>query len=678
MDKLKYIKLENEDGSYSDSIPLAVDSDHVDVGGNTLTDELANKASVEDVNNSIDNLSNQISGLASGSPKGTYKTAEELKNANPETGVYIAIGDGHIYSWTKNQDGDPIDLGVYQAVEIGDKSVTPEKTNFIIAQYEDFEPVNVYLKDEIVKGEWCNTETGKFEITEYTGNYAHTNFIETKEDIRYIRKFNFDTGSSVVFFDKDKNYLSSVTNSASETESSGIRGFEFTTPKLSKFMVLNTVVSYSENDYCYQIDSLSPILAKVSIPLLDINDKSIDPQKTNFAEAIYKNFEPIDILKDVSVKEKYYCDVTTGDIVTTEYTQNYKCTDFIAINPNDKYLSAGNFDIGYSVVYFDSSKKFISGQDNHSSNESVGEITGYPLDIPQNAKYLIANGQIVSDADYFKIFKVTSQEKEIDKLLIPKLDISDKINPLLAKKANNLLQGKRIVCFGDSITEFGTYPEQIGDLLGIEAINVGFGGTRLVEHDYVGDYNAFCFCNIVKSIVSKDWSSQELVVDSIGGKFPEILNKLKAIDFNEIDIITFLYGTNDFTSGYVSLGEKKSQNNKEINGALNYCLSTLMTNYPKLKIYALTPIFRKTIPNTEGTSDDNPSGAEGNTLWLYEIADAICEKANEYHIPSKNLYNTSNINKFNYNSYLTSDGVHPNDEGFSLLADKIAKFINSN
>ena len=56
MDKLKYIKLEQEDGTYSDSIPLAVDSDHVDVGGKTLTEELNKKAN----NNIVSNLSTEI------------------------------------------------------------------------------------------------------------------------------------------------------------------------------------------------------------------------------------------------------------------------------------------------------------------------------------------------------------------------------------------------------------------------------------------------------------------------------------------------------------------------------------------------------------------------------------------------------------------------------------------
>ncbi len=51
MDKIKYVKLEQPDGSYSDNIPLAVDADHVDVNGNTLTDELNKKASKTEVLN---------------------------------------------------------------------------------------------------------------------------------------------------------------------------------------------------------------------------------------------------------------------------------------------------------------------------------------------------------------------------------------------------------------------------------------------------------------------------------------------------------------------------------------------------------------------------------------------------------------------------------------------------
>ena len=112
MDKLKYIKLENEDGSYSSSIPLAVDSDHVDVNGNPLTDELNNKAN----NSSIVNLQNQINSLASGSPL----VASSVSEMTDTSRIYVNSTDGHWYwydgsSWRNG--------GVYQATGISAEEI---------------------------------------------------------------------------------------------------------------------------------------------------------------------------------------------------------------------------------------------------------------------------------------------------------------------------------------------------------------------------------------------------------------------------------------------------------------------------------------------------------------------------------------------------------------------------
>lgn len=131
MDKLKYIKLENEDGSYSDSIPLSVDSNYIDVEGHaSLTSYInANDTNISNLQSTTSNLNSRVTantsaiqGLASGSPKGTYATTAALVSANPDTGVYIVTADGHIYSWTKNASS-AIDLGVYQATSIPDDSV---------------------------------------------------------------------------------------------------------------------------------------------------------------------------------------------------------------------------------------------------------------------------------------------------------------------------------------------------------------------------------------------------------------------------------------------------------------------------------------------------------------------------------------------------------------------------
>lgn len=131
MDKLKYVKLENPDGSYSDSIPLSVSAEHVDIASAGKISNLANYISANDAN--VSNLKTQannntsaIQGLASGSPKGSYETVAALVSANPKTGVYIISENGHIYSWEKD-NSNAIDLGVYQATAISNGSIESEK-----------------------------------------------------------------------------------------------------------------------------------------------------------------------------------------------------------------------------------------------------------------------------------------------------------------------------------------------------------------------------------------------------------------------------------------------------------------------------------------------------------------------------------------------------------------------
>lgn len=108
MDKLKYIKLKNDDGSYTDSIPLSVDSDYVDVNGNTLTSELANKASNEKVNENIVNLQGQINSLASGSPL----VANSISGMTNTSKIYVNTTDGkwYYYNGTNWSAG-----GIYQS-----------------------------------------------------------------------------------------------------------------------------------------------------------------------------------------------------------------------------------------------------------------------------------------------------------------------------------------------------------------------------------------------------------------------------------------------------------------------------------------------------------------------------------------------------------------------------------
>lgn len=141
MDRLKYIKLENEDGSYSSSIPLAVDSNYVDVNGNTLTNVLDNKAN----NAAVSNLQSQVNGLASGSPAGVYATVAALTTADPNHDkIYVVTENGHWYYYSNNQWNDG---GTYQATEIENDSVTPDKTSFL--KYENGDLFNIPFSSKL-------------------------------------------------------------------------------------------------------------------------------------------------------------------------------------------------------------------------------------------------------------------------------------------------------------------------------------------------------------------------------------------------------------------------------------------------------------------------------------------------------------------------------------------------
>lgn len=154
--KIKEIKIREEDGSYSDPIPMGADAINIDLqnGSNVETEiqslknkdielNLAINSNQGNINTRLNNLEKSVSSLASGSPKGSYETVSALQSANPDTGVYIIQEDGHAYSWTKN-GGTAIDLGVYMS--------TTDYTD--LEKYAKFEVAkglakNIYIESDI-------------------------------------------------------------------------------------------------------------------------------------------------------------------------------------------------------------------------------------------------------------------------------------------------------------------------------------------------------------------------------------------------------------------------------------------------------------------------------------------------------------------------------------------------
>lgn len=235
MDKLKYIKLERPDGSYSDSIPLSVSTDYVDINSSdkkSLTDYInTNNTNINDLQKKVDSNIKAVQGLSTGSPKGTYVDVSSLISANPDTGVYIITSNGHIYSYTKGSN-TAIDLGIYQSTGIAENSIdffelsqnlNDELSNTIRIQPTVNLNVHYRIADNVAYQysyngySSCITEVGSGELYHIkmressVNTYAYI-FVDNLEDMNVIGYGGRGTGSwawfdSVIKVPNGANYM---------------------------------------------------------------------------------------------------------------------------------------------------------------------------------------------------------------------------------------------------------------------------------------------------------------------------------------------------------------------------------------------------------------------------------------------------------------------------------------
>ena len=100
----------------------------------------------------------------------------------------------------------------------------------------------------------------------------------------------------------------------------------------------------------------------------------------------------------------------------------------------------------------------------------------------------------------------------------------------------------------------------------------------------------------------------------------------------------------------------------------------MITRYPKSAIVILTPLHR--------TNEDNPRGdgfkaKDVGTLKTY--VDIIREVAEYYSLPVLDLFSCSGLQPkvpIIQQEYIP-DGLHPNDAGHRILAEKIGRFLES-
>lgn len=235
-----------------------------------------------------------------------------------------------------------------------------------------------------------------------------------------------------------------------------------------------------------------------------------------------------------------------------------------------------------------------------------------------------------------------------------------------------------ILFLGDSL--IGQYrdetsiPYLVGQALGKTTFNGAFGGSTMTwypseESDYYHRYG-LNFPALVQAICTGDFGVQKsLRVREVGTEdFQEVIQTLETIDYDALDVLVLEYGTNDYFSGALIQGEKRTDN---FAGSFTMGVEALRERFPNLRIVVAGPTF-----NWHYVADLSCEEIEfgGGYLSGYvETLENLCAKLQIEYIDLFELYDHS-LNIYEANRY-TEDGIHPNEYGRQLIADEIVKYL---
>lgn len=205
-------------------------------------------------------------------------------------------------------------------------------------------------------------------------------------------------------------------------------------------------------------------------------------------------------------------------------------------------------------------------------------------------------------------------------------------------------KGKKAVFLGDSITEgVGTsdiskgYVNLVKEKLGLQqAYNRGISGTRIaIQQEYKEEIDKQDFISRVAEL-------------------PE-----------DVDLVVVFGGTNDYGHGDAPFGEFSDRTGHTFCGACHVLFESLVNKYYDKKIVIMTPLHREF--------------EHENGRFLGDYVAMIRKVAEHYSIPVLDMYAASGIQpqlEVIRNAYCP-DGLHPNDAGNEIIAEKIINFVKN-
>ena len=222
------------------------------------------------------------------------------------------------------------------------------------------------------------------------------------------------------------------------------------------------------------------------------------------------------------------------------------------------------------------------------------------------------------------------------------------------------IKGFKVNFLGDSITE-GTgvtdkvnccYHNRLAKLCQLSAVNnYSIGGTRLAHQVHPSEKPRYdlCFCG-------------------------------RAYDMDTTADMVIVYGgVNDYIHGDAPFGELGDTTPATYCGGVYFLMKYLREVYGSKPIVFMTParcFLRKEVSDLVPSTHAKKT-TPGKVLLAY--VDVILETAKQFDIPVLDLYRTLGIDphdEASFNAY-TVDGLHFNDAGHGVIAEKLKAFLET-
>ena len=222
------------------------------------------------------------------------------------------------------------------------------------------------------------------------------------------------------------------------------------------------------------------------------------------------------------------------------------------------------------------------------------------------------------------------------------------------------IKGFKVNFLGDSITEGAgvvdqnnRYDNRLAKMCDLAAVNsYGISGSRLAHQVHPSETPRYdlCFCG-------------------------------RAYDMDiTADMVVVFGGVNDYIHGDAPFGEIGDTTPATYCGGVYFLMNYLRQTYEGKPIVFMTParcFLRKEVDDRVVSTHARKRPGIGKPLRPY--VDAILETAKLFNIPTLDLYNDLGLDPHDpeiFDTY-TMDGLHFNDAGHAVIAQKLKEFIDA-